>query len=228
MLQVIAGPDPKDPTSLPAQSFPLDVVTNSSADGGGWALNLTPKHGRKLRIGVDAAYNSIDVDQELSTAVAEAIGTLEAECDCEIVPVNMPAGAKLARYLDSWAVLCAPEALAVHRASGCWPSKKDLYGSWFRTWLELGEKISGEQYALAQMERQNCVGNLNTLFADNALDALACPNMLAPPHATWNGGPDLRATHPDLILTDVPEVRPSLMLTHTADFFAHCFDHRAT
>ena len=41
------------------------------------------------------------------------------------VVCRRPAGAELDRYLDAWAELCAPEAVAVHRAAGAWPGRRE-------------------------------------------------------------------------------------------------------
>ena len=65
----------------------------------------------------------------------------------EIVPVQLPSGDELSSMINVWGVLCAPEAVDAHTKAGTWPSRKDQYGTWFRSWLEQGEAVTGVQYA---------------------------------------------------------------------------------
>lgn len=96
-----------------------------------------------------------------------------------------------------WGVLCAPEAVSAHTAAGTWPSRKELYGTWFRSWLEQGETVTGVQYAEARMIREQCVGKFESAFAAADIDVLACPAAIGPPHH------DVRAHEPELLLSDI-------------------------
>ena len=130
-LQVIAGRDEDDPTSLP------DPVPQLFTDGPEWSLRLDEplELGRPLRIGLDPAYNAEGVDAELTASVEAAARTLATATGGEIVAVAMPPAAELTEYLNAWGVLCATEAVHAHIAAGTWPSRKADYGTWFRTWV---------------------------------------------------------------------------------------------
>jgi amidase len=168
-LQVIAGQDKNDPTSLPLP--PPSLFT----EGSDWAMLLDlPADRKPLRIGVDASYNTEGVDPELSVAVGAAIAKLAEATGATIVPCSMPKD--LMKYCEAWQTLCAPEAAHAHRAAGTWPSRRDDYGSSFRDYLEQGDALSAVEYADARILREQCVGELNTMFADNELDVFACPS----------------------------------------------------
>ena len=149
-LQIIAGPDPNDPTSLPVE--PPQLFT----DGPDWSLQLDlPTDRAPIRIGVDASYNSEGVDPELSAAVGAAAEKLAAITGGVIVPCSMPAD--LASYVAVWGDLCAPEAAHAHRAAGTWPQHADLYGTSFRDWLTQGDALSAVDYADARIKREQCI-----------------------------------------------------------------------
>ena len=192
-LQIIAGPDENDPTSLPEP--PLRVFTG----GADWALKLDGPlelGGRRLRIGVDAVYNTTDGHPELTASVEEATRTLAAATGGEIVAVSMPPAEKLAQFINAWGVLCAPEAVHAHTEAGTWPSRKAQYGTWFRKWLEDGEAVTGAEYAAARILREQLCGHIAKMFAQHELDVLVCPAMNSPPFQ------DLRAHQPELLLSD--------------------------
>ena len=164
-LQVIAGQDKNDPTSLPLP--PPSLFT----EGSDWAMLLDlPADRKPLRIGVDASYNTEGVDPELSVAVGAAIAKLAKATGATIVPCSMPKD--LMKYCEAWQTLCAPEAAHAHRAAGTWPSRKDDYGSSFRDYLERGDSLSAVEYADARILREQCVGELNTMFAGHTISVM--------------------------------------------------------
>jgi amidase len=141
-LQVIAGPDPDDPTSLPGP--PPALFT----EGPEWSMLLDLPAGRELRIGVDQSYNSEGVDPELSASIAEAIEMLAQTTGATVVPCAMPAN--LEAYVGQWSTLCFPEAAHAHRAAGTWPDKADEYGTNFRDILKVGDSLTAVEYANAR------------------------------------------------------------------------------
>ena len=197
-LQVIAGQDENDPTSLPG---PAPVFFRGGAD---WELTLDQlPSDRPIRIGVDTRYNSEGVDPELATSIDAAIAVLvEAVPGAVVVPCAMPTGEEFTRAMAAWGVLCAPEAAHTHRAAGTWPARKDEYGTSFKHWLEQGDEVTGLEYADARILRDRCVGWLNKMFASNQLDVLACPSGLGKP-----AHEDRRWEDRAVLLTEKPSIR---------------------
>lgn len=159
MLQVIAGQDPMDPTSLPA---PLTDMLEGLGQGA-----------RGVRIGLDSRYVEEDIDPELAQAVLAGVKVMEG-LGAEIIEVRVP---DMDDYVAAWNVLCSTEAAAAHQAT--YPSQRDDYGPWFRGWLDLGASKTGVDYAGANNVRAACNGLLRNVFEN--IDVLACPSMTTPP-----------------------------------------------
>ena len=160
MLEVIAGADPNDPTSLP------DPVPNM-LEGIGRDL-------QGIRVGFDEHYATNDIDTELAEAVRAGVGIL-ADQGAEIVEVQLP---DVDEYVSAWPTLCSAGAVAAHAAT--YPSQRDAYGPWFRGWLDMGARVTGADYARADNLRAACTGHLRRVF--EGIDVLVCPSMSAPPH----------------------------------------------
>ena len=159
MLQVLAGHDPNDPTSLTAP------VPNM-LEGVGQGI-------RGIRIGLDQRYISEEVDPQLTDAVLAGVRVLEG-LGAVTVQVQMP---EINDFSAAWGVLCSAEAAAAHRET--FPSRSEEYGPWFRGWLDLGVGVTGADYAEANKKRLACNGILAGIF-DN-IDVLVCASMTAPP-----------------------------------------------
>ena len=160
MLEVIAGFDPNDPTSLPSP-----------------VPNMLEGIGRDLqgiRVGFDENYATNDIDVELAEAVRASVGVL-TEQGAEIVEVQVP---DVDEYVSAWPTLCSTEAVLAHAAT--YPSRRDDYGPWFQGWLDMGAKVTGAGYAKASNLRAACTGHLRRVFEE--IDILVCPSMSAPPH----------------------------------------------
>ena len=139
------------------------------------------------------------MDPELTASIDAAIETLAKATGAEIVPCSMPAD--LEKYCGVWPTLCSPEAAHAHRAAGTWPSKADEYGTNFRNFLEQGDSLSAVDYADARILREQCVGELNALFAVSPLrippvGCDVCPDRLGCDHRTtiWTCSPAPPAT----------------------------------
>jgi amidase len=159
MLQVLAGHDPNDPTSLTAP------VPNM-LEGVGQGI-------RGIRIGLDQRYISEEVDPQLTDAVLAGVRVLEG-LGAVTVQVQMP---DINDFSAAWGVLCSAEAAAAHRET--FPSRSEEYGPWFRGWLDMGLGVTGADYAEANKKRLACNGILAGIF-DN-IDVLVCASMTAPP-----------------------------------------------
>jgi len=160
VLEVIAGDDPNDPTTL-AEPAPAILA----GIGGGAA---------GLRIGYDERYSSEDVIAPVAEAVAASVETF-VSLGAEIAPVELPDPRP---YMSAWPTLCAVEALAAH--SEYFPERADDYGPWFRAWLERGATVGAVEYAEACNTRAELSGRLARAF--EGIDMLACPAQGTLPH----------------------------------------------
>ena len=155
VLQVIAGRDPMDPTSL---SDEVPSLTDG-IDGGVAGM----------RIGWDEGFTRGDMAQDAADAVADAVACLR-DLGATIVPAQMPA--RLPEYVRAWPTICAVEALAAH--SRWYPGRSASYGPFFRQWLQLGEAASAVDYARAHQLRLACNGDLRGMM--HGLDLFASPS----------------------------------------------------
>ena len=159
MLQVLAGHDPNDPSSLRS---PVPAMLSGLGRGV-----------EGIRIGVDERYIGDDVDSDMAEATLSGARMLES-MGARLVSVEMPDTLPFSR---AWAVLCSAEAAVAHRDT--YPSRAEEYGPWFRGWLEKGSGYNGAEFAAANQVRLACNGMLAGVFED--IDVLVCPSMTTPP-----------------------------------------------
>jgi amidase len=161
MLDVMAGFDPDDPTTL-------REPPPRCADAIGGDV-------RGVRVGWDARFASAGAQPELVATVQRAVQDLAAS-GAEIVEVHLPA---VEPILPAWPVLCAGEAAAAHAKT--YPSRAADYGPTFRSFLEYAATLRAQDYAAAHEARINWAGELRGVF--ERVDVLACPStfMAAPP-----------------------------------------------
>ena len=155
MLQILAGHDPNDPTSLTVPAPDMLAGLDQGIRG--------------VRIGLDERYITDGIDAPVSEGVLAGIRVLE-ELGAQVVQVRMP---ETEGFLSAWGVLCQAEAAAAHRET--YPARSDEYGPWFRGWLERGSAVTGVDYAEANKQRLACNGILAGVFDD--IDVLVCPSM---------------------------------------------------
>ena len=153
VLAAIAGRDPRDPTAL------QDPVPDyrAAADTGV----------RGLRVGVDRAWNSADVDPETQAALGEALRVF-ADLGAEIVDVRFP---DVAQIVADWVPNCAIEAAVVHEAS--FAAHRDQYGPVLAGVIEAGAALSGLDYQKILLRRAALRGAVDALFS--AVDLLLTP-----------------------------------------------------
>jgi amidase len=154
VLGVIAGRDPLDHTSLDA---PLDDYA-AAANAGAFSL----------RVGIDEKYIA-SASSEVATAVANAVRQLE-KIGARVVKVEVP---DVEPCLSAWTTVCSAEAAAGHAAT--FPSRASDYGRGFRSFLELGAAVRGQDYADAHMVRERFSNRFQQLF--DQVDIVACPSM---------------------------------------------------
>jgi amidase len=127
MLAAIAGYDPKDETSL---SAPVEDYAAAVEQGVGG-----------LRIGMDEAFITKGTSTEVSSAVLEAVSVLE-RLGARIVKVSFPS---LGPALAAAMTVMTAEAAAAHEST--YPSRASEYGAGFRSFLEMGSQVRGQDYA---------------------------------------------------------------------------------
>ena len=175
VLGVIAGQDPRDDTSLDA---PLDDYAAAAKSG---AFSTS--------VGFDESYVG-RASNEVATAVGNAVRDLE-RVGARIVKVKVP---DVDPVIESWTIMAGTEALAAHSAN--YPARAADYGPGFRSFVELGAKVTGREYAEAHMVRERFTNRFQQLFSK--VDLIACPSMASatlpkdamPPDADAFKGPN--------------------------------------
>ncbi|UPT92904.1 amidase [Bradyrhizobium barranii subsp. apii] len=159
LLGVIAGHDPNDPTS----------VFNPVPD----YLAAAAQDVRSLRIGVDAAWNSDDVDVKTQHVLADAIDAFRA-LGAGIVDVRFP---DVMQAIADWTPNCAVEAAVAHEAT--YPARKDEYGPMLASLIEAGRALSALDYPKIMLRRLALRGRVTALF--ETIDLLLIPVHPFPP-----------------------------------------------
>jgi amidase len=144
VLEIIAGSDPADPTTLPAP------VPNYVAE--------LERGVRGIRVGLDRAYCSEDVDPRTTAAIFGAAEILR-DRGAEIVPVAMPDASEANA---KWGILCAADAAAAH--TGFFPERRDRYGPGLAAFLDAGLAARAVDYVEAYTLRERYAGAVADLF----------------------------------------------------------------
>ncbi|MBU2359226.1 MAG: amidase [Alphaproteobacteria bacterium] len=158
VLQVIAGWDHSDPTSIDA------AVPDYLAELG--------KGARDMRIGVDRAYAMDGIDPQVSDALENAIAVFET-LGARIIDVTMPPYTALA---DAWIRMCAIETAVAH--ADTYPAQADAYGPDLIQLIEEGRSATGMDAARGHHLRIAFTQALATMFG--TVDCMLCPTMPTP------------------------------------------------
>ncbi|MCE7519160.1 amidase [Vreelandella titanicae] len=153
LLAIIAGGDPKDPTAVPGSA-----PDYAAAIGQGIQC---------VRIGVDAEWNSADVDPAIQEVLSEAIGIFRS-LGAHIVDVVFP---DVTQAVADWVPTCSVEAACAHQAT--YPERKDEYGVVLASVIEAGGTLSGIDFQKLLLRRLNFRGRVATLFS--TVDLLLTP-----------------------------------------------------
>ena len=161
MLEVMAGHDPHDPTSLDAPAPQCSAALTRGVRG--------------LRIGVDDKFMRAFAHPDVVTALFAALDVLKQQ-GAAVIPVSLP---EVSGILEGWFVLCAAEALVGHAAT--YPARAEAYGPSFRSFLEYGAGLRAQDYARAHVQRVEFARRFQAVF--ETADVFACPGMFmqAPP-----------------------------------------------
>jgi amidase len=159
MLGVVAGRDPDDPTTV-CDPVP-DYLAAAEQDVQG------------LRIGLDATWNSDDVDGATQRVLADAVDALRA-LGARIVHVRFP---DVTQTVTDWVLNCAVEAAVAHETT--YPARKDEYGPVLASVLETGRALSGVDYQKILLRRLELRGRVAFVF--ETIDLLLTPVHPFPP-----------------------------------------------
>ncbi|WP_034296305.1 amidase [Herbaspirillum sp. RV1423] len=152
LLSVIAGHDPKDPTSLPGGSLEISGVSETFEG---------------LCIGVDESWLSDGVDpaiqkglQQIIDFIREGGGVLQAVCmpDTRTVSTN-------------WERHCGVQTAIAHEAT--YPSRAAEYGPALSRLIDGGRELSGLDYQRILLAAQRFTGEVDALF--NQVDLVLAP-----------------------------------------------------
>jgi amidase len=153
ILAAIAGPDSKDPTTLPDSAPDYLAMLDGSIRG--------------LRIGVDPEWNHTDVDSSVERVVTDAEATFRA-LGAEIVIVTVP---EVRQAIADWSAACALEAAVAHQTS--YPERKGEYGPTLAAVLEAGHTTLALEYQALRLRRMVFRGRFAHLF--RTIDLLLLP-----------------------------------------------------
>lgn len=177
LLQIIAGYDEKDPTSVkaPTEDY-LGKVTGDVKD---------------LVIGVNEDYFFNEVDDEIEKLVRTAIDKLVAQ-GAKVKEVKIPS----LKYAE-WAELVTSlsEASAIHHSDML--TRPDDFGHDIRMLFELGELPSAVDYLQAQQVRRQLKLDFQKAF--NEVDILMMPTLPVLPNDIGDDWADLNGKKVDLI-----------------------------
>jgi len=200
ILQVIAGPDPADPTSL--QAGVPNYLEGMNAPIAG------------LRIGIDRDYALTGVCAEVASALETALDAF-AQLGATIVEVRAPDSADLAA---NWVTLCAVETAVVHAAT--YPSRASEYGRDLAAMIELGRRTRAGDVAAWHNRRLEYTTALNAALA--SVDALLIPTLpfTIPTVDEMRDGQAPASAHQDLLRFTAPfdfSGHPTLCLPNGQD-----------
>jgi amidase len=159
LLGVIAGHDTNDPTSL------LDPVSDY--------LAAAVEDVQGLRIGVDAAWNSDDVDVATHRVLADVVDVFRA-LGADYVDIRFP---DVTEAIADWAPNCAVEAANAHEVT--YPARKNEYGPVLASVIEAGRALSALDYQKILLRRLALRGRVAALF--ETIDLLLIPVHPFPP-----------------------------------------------
>lgn len=156
VLQVLAGEDANDPTTLNA-AVPNYLSALSDQVAG-------------LTIGIDWNYVSQGVADEVIATVREAI-EIFVECGAKVTEVKMPESYE--RLVSDWSITCGVECAQAH--ARYYPAQKADYGPVLTSLIETGRSVREEDYAALETVRGEFSTALDSLLND--VDVLLAPCM---------------------------------------------------
>ena len=171
MLQVMAGHDPKDATSLDARVPAYAASFREKLDG--------------VRIGVDWTFVGDGVHETVLATVRDALDVLQ-NLGAQVLDVDVPDTAPL---VAGWGLTCGVDCTRAHAAT--YPARKDEYGPALAGLLDAGLQATPEAYARLERLRGAFRTGLDDLLG--TVDAIIAPCMTGPTPPAERLGPPRRA-----------------------------------
>ena len=171
MLQVMAGHDPKDETSLDAPVPAYAASFREQLDG--------------MRIGVDWAFVGEGVHDTVVATAREALKVLR-DLGAKIVEVDVPDTTPL---VAGWGLTCGVDCTRAHAAT--YPARKDEYGPALAGLLDAGLKATPETYVRLERVRAAFRAGLEDVLG--TVDAIIAPCMTGPIPLAERLGPPRRS-----------------------------------
>jgi aspartyl-tRNA(Asn)/glutamyl-tRNA(Gln) amidotransferase subunit A len=159
VLSVLAGPDPRDATTLACPPLPDPLVVNGDVRG--------------LRVGVLRGKPFAPFDADMAAALDAAVAALEGE-GASAVDVAIP---ELERTLPPEFAIVAAEAASYHEAR--LREDPDSIEDEVRTLFETGLLLPSSAYLRAQRARRLMQRAVADAFETHRLDALVAPTVPA-------------------------------------------------
>lgn len=176
VLNVIAGYDAADPTSLADDSVDFCAGLGTGVNG--------------LKIGIDEAFVANNSDPRVTQAVMKAASVLESQ-GAQLCAVDVTGITDISPF---WGAITGVEAAVDHAET--FPSQADDYGPVFKNLLEVAHSLSGPDVAAGYVLGQKVKAMLQHAIAD--VDMLLCPSMPILPMAVADFPPQHIADPEDL------------------------------
>lgn len=158
ILQVMAGWDANDPTSLD------EPIPDYLAELG--------KPMRDMRIGFDRSFSLSGADPEVAKAMKAALSVFKS-LGARIIDVTLPPYEEL---VENWIRMCAIETAVAHQDT--YPSRAAEYGPALAQLIDEGHTTTGTQAAHGHHLRIAFTQAFETMMG--SIDCMLCPTMLAP------------------------------------------------
>jgi amidase len=126
-----------------------------------------------LRIGIDVAWNEVDVDHQTRRTLGDA-ARIFAALGAQLVEIHFPA---VEQIVADWSFNCAVEAAVAHEQT--YPARADEYGPVLASVIEAGRAFSGIDYQKILLRRMAFRGQVQALF--EGIDVLLTPVQPVPP-----------------------------------------------
>jgi aspartyl-tRNA(Asn)/glutamyl-tRNA(Gln) amidotransferase subunit A len=182
LLQLVAGPDPRDPNALDAPVPHYPEALRADLTG--------------VRVGLPSRFFWDGVDDEVAAVCRNGLARL-VDRGAELVEVDPPPDTEeVLAVPGTYGAVMGPEVLAHHAP---WLGEgEQRYGEAVRRRLAQAREVTPEQHARAGQDRRRWADAWRASFASHRLDAVACPTLPEPSPVVPDDAPEVG---PSLVLT---------------------------